>query len=334
VKRDAASEPADPRRRRRALDVDRSLPALLVDATRLVLVLDIDNTLVHSAPCTAPLDPQLAHLERDVIKFCVPAEPGGIALDYKVKLRTGLADFLASAHAQFDLAVYTHGSEGYAKEILKLIDPSGAYFKGRVVSRTEGESIKRLSLLLKDSDGHRVQHAIVIDDREDVWEDAAKGCVQLVRPFYFFESKTQAPLMPGLPKRFERYVAADPMHDEQLTWTLMSTLQKLLEEMRQLGPGASVTHALHNARSRVLQGVKLVLAGGLILEGDEVHNSPLWRFAEVGYARSPTARAVARSVAPSGRHAAGVRRAARTELRARARALSACCAGTRRHVLA
>lgn len=277
AKRELASGALDPRKvpRPAPLEVHPS------PASRLVLVLDIDNTLVHSAPFTANLDPRYAHLADDVIRFRVPAEPvtGGVELEYKVKLRKGLKEFIESAHEHYELAVYTHGSDAYAKEILRLIDPVGIYFGGRVVSRTEGENIKRLSLLLG---GDRLARAVVVDDREDVWEAAARPCVQLVRPFHFFDSARSAGrLMPGLPAQFERYVLADPLSDEQLHFTLMSTLRKVSQEMALLGEGAEVRQAMSDIRRRVLKGVTVVFAGGLIENEYDVGASPLWRFAEV-----------------------------------------------------
>lgn len=279
AKREFAEEFADPRKaaRRSAAVAEPSAPP-----PRLVLVLDIDNTLVHSAPISATVHPQLQALAADVIRFRVPPEPstGGVELDYKVKLRAGLAEFLEAAHEHYDLAVYTHGSDAYAKEILRLIDPVGIYFGGRVVSRMDGENLKRLVLLLGED---RLEHAVVIDDREDVWEDEAKPVLQLVRPFHFFEKAgLTGPLMPGLPARFaKQHVLADPANDEQLNLTLTSTLSKVRDEMALLGPGAKVREAMKNVRKRVLEGVVVVFAGGLIETELEVEASPLWRFAEV-----------------------------------------------------
>jgi hypothetical protein len=175
-----------------------------------------------------------------------------------------------------------------------------------VVARGIDRGIKKLEMVPTLVERNQVHQAIIIDDRDDVWEEDAKGCVMLTRPFYFFDTlgANLPPLMmQGSTSRLERYLKADPESDEQLHWTFASTLVKVHAEMALIGAGADVQQAVENVRKRILDGVVVVFAGRLIeikREDDEqvrartVNESALGRTATV----SPRARV---TVAPRSR---------------------------------
>jgi RNA polymerase II subunit A small phosphatase-like protein len=77
-------------------------------ASRKLLVLDIDETLVHAR------ESPLAHDE----DFCVGA--------YFVYRRPGLDEFVTSMLDTFDVAVWTSSGESYAAQVLERIFPPGA----------------------------------------------------------------------------------------------------------------------------------------------------------------------------------------------------------------
>jgi len=264
------------------------LDAPAVPSPRLMLILDLDNTLVHAAPESATTRTQYENLTHDVVRFTVPKDDTTGELYYKVKLRTGLAAFLAGAHEVFDLAVYTHALAGYTTQILRIIDPNDVYFQGRVVARgldfAMGDRIKKLELVPTLAERNQLHQAIIIDDRDDVWEKEAIPCVLPTRPFYFFDTTPStvaiSPLMQGATKGLERYLRADPEGGEQLDWTLNSTLvavEKVRTEMARLGANAKVYQAVENVRRRILEGVVVVFAGGLIQES--ANESALWKTA-------------------------------------------------------
>ncbi|KAJ1631959.1 NLI interacting factor-like phosphatase-domain-containing protein [Pavlovales sp. CCMP2436] len=264
------------------------LDAPAVPSPRLMLILDLDNTLVHAAPESATTRTQYENLTHDVVRFTVPKDDTTGELYYKVKLRTGLAAFLARAHEVFDLAVYTHGLAGYVAQILKIIDPSGVYFNGRVVVRgldfAMGDRIKKLELVPTLAERNQLHQALIVDDRDDVWEEEAIPCVLPTRPFYFFDTTAAiSPLMQGVTKGLERYLGADPENGEKLDWSLNSTMvavEKVRAEMARLGAYANVRQAVENVRMRILEGVIVVFAGGLIQEESSTQESALWKTAK------------------------------------------------------
>jgi len=109
---------------------------------RLMVVLDMDETLIHSQlefigdGCTAQHDPRQAEdrscSESDTsamhdFEFGIPVDGlvGRGELKVKVHKRPGLDEFLEEASSFCTLAVFTAGTEDYAKVLLEKLDPCG-----------------------------------------------------------------------------------------------------------------------------------------------------------------------------------------------------------------
>ena len=98
---------------------------------RLIVVLDLDETLIHTTDITDRYSPNLYNPEtlRDQTPeaFLIRVK-GEILLCRK---RPGVHQFLARASSLFDLVLYTAGEEDYATEVLKELDPTCDLFLGR-----------------------------------------------------------------------------------------------------------------------------------------------------------------------------------------------------------
>ena len=102
-----------------------------------------------------------------------------------VKLRPNLYEFLNKAHKKFRLYIYTHGTREYAQNIAQLIDPSGRYFHGRILSRSDcpaGLKQKELRRLFPCG----VSMVAVLDDREDVWLNSLDNLIK-IEPYKFWK---------------------------------------------------------------------------------------------------------------------------------------------------
>lgn len=165
--------------------VEKSTTESLTAEKKLILVVDLDQTVIH-----ATVDPTVGEWQRDpsnpnyasvkdVGSFCLEEEhmapPGwtGPKLPptkcwYYVKLRPGLAEFLKEVSKLYQLHIYTMATRNYALEIAKLIDPTGEYFGDRILSRDESGSLTHKNLKrLFPVDQSMVA---IIDDRGDVWQ--------------------------------------------------------------------------------------------------------------------------------------------------------------------
>ena len=133
-------------------DSSSDLPALEVPALlqrgRLVLVLDLDHTLLSSARFTE-LDSDLEQLLQGRVAAEAAAkqhenfQPELFRMERLglwVKLRPGVRDFLRRSQDKFELWAHTSSSRAYADSVLELLDPPRALFGGRVIAQGDSEA--------------------------------------------------------------------------------------------------------------------------------------------------------------------------------------------------
>lgn len=182
-----------------AAKIEQSTTENLVADKKLILVVDLDQTVIQ-----ATVDPTVGEWQRDpqnpnypfvkdVRSFSLEEEPmippGWVGARppptkcwYYVKLRPGLAEFLARISELYELHIYTMATRNYALAIANIIDPKGEYFGDRILSRDESgllthKNLKRLFPVDQSM-------VVIIDDRGDVWQWEAN--LLKVVPYDFF----------------------------------------------------------------------------------------------------------------------------------------------------
>ena len=115
---------------------------------RKTLVLDIDNTLVHSLPFW---------MFGDASKY--GKGPDYIARGIRGYIRPGAQEFIVKVGKLFDVAVFTSAQKDYADDIIKVIDPTGV-IKTRLyresVDTCGGKDLSKFGVDLKD--------IVIVDD--------------------------------------------------------------------------------------------------------------------------------------------------------------------------
>lgn len=178
--------------------MDKLSSSQLLKSKKLILVVDLDQTVIHAAvdPTIGewksdPNNPNFSAV-KDVKSFTlleegfVPgvngAPPKPRQTEYYVKIRPGLEDFLTKMHELYEMHVYTMATRAYAVAIAKIIDPEGVYFGDRILSRDESGNIHQKSLqrLFPVS----TAMVAIIDDRGDVWK-WSPNLIKVV-PYNFF----------------------------------------------------------------------------------------------------------------------------------------------------
>ncbi|XP_045502105.1 RNA polymerase II subunit A C-terminal domain phosphatase [Colias croceus] len=155
-------------------DADR-----LLKDKKLVLLVDLDQTLVHTTNDDIP--PNV----KGVLHFFLrgPGSPGRWC---HTRLRPRTQEFLESASKNYELHVCTFGARQYAHAVTELLDPEKKYFSHRILSRDECFDARTKSANLKALFPCGDNMVCIIDDREDVWKHAAN--LIHVRPYSFFQS--------------------------------------------------------------------------------------------------------------------------------------------------
>eukprot|EP00826_Nyctotherus_ovalis_P008364 TRINITY_DN12163_c0_g3_i2.p1 TRINITY_DN12163_c0_g3~~TRINITY_DN12163_c0_g3_i2.p1 ORF type:complete len:479 (+),score=154.68 TRINITY_DN12163_c0_g3_i2:91-1527(+) len=177
----------------RALEEEKKYMQKLSEEKKLILVLDIDHTLVHT--CSGNL------INPDAIDdYKKLADESGSS--YFIKFRPFLQTFLKDINPFFDTYIYSHGSQKYANQVAELIDPEETTIKKqRVLGREEKEldlKQKNLENLLPADQSA----SIIIDDRNDVW--ANKKNLIMIFPFVYFDSEVASydrSMYPKLPAK-------------------------------------------------------------------------------------------------------------------------------------
>ncbi|KAF8081233.1 hypothetical protein N665_0899s0019 [Sinapis alba] len=152
---------------------------------KLHLVLDLDHTLIHAVkfPSLSKAEKYLLSTTRQDLRKV----KRGDFIEYLVKLRPFLCEFLKETNEMFTMYVYTMGSRGYVNEILKVIDPVTTYFGYRVITRDESPNVKTLGLVLADERG-----IVIVDDSPDVWPGHKSNLVEISRYKYFRMSRRES----------------------------------------------------------------------------------------------------------------------------------------------
>ena len=94
------------------------------------------------------------------------------------KLRPHVHEFLAAASRLCQLYIYTMGDKNYAREMAKLLDPTGELFSGRVISNNDSTSAhtKDLDIVLGAEPA-----VLIVDDTDRVWPNNAANLIRVDR---------------------------------------------------------------------------------------------------------------------------------------------------------
>ncbi|KAH7436335.1 hypothetical protein KP509_05G014800 [Ceratopteris richardii] len=262
----------------------------MLSARKLCLVLDLDHTLLNSAKfsdMSDNLNAALREMEMEVQRKSHNQPFKKDLISYPkmgmwTKLRPGVWDFLLRASELFELHVYTMGNRTYATEMAKLLDPTGALFAGRVISRGDDTETTNSSLMLRSKDLDGVlgleSAVIIIDDSEHVWPHHKHNLLVVERYMYFPSSRRQF----GLPGPSLLEIG----HDERASGGMLASVLKVIEKIHQsffsneLLDEVDVRNVLMREKRNILAGCKILFSRVFPQDEAQPHLHPLWDLAE------------------------------------------------------
>eukprot|EP00127_Corallochytrium_limacisporum_P003632 Clim_evm20s151 gene=Clim_evmTU20s151 len=184
----------------------------LLESRKLVLVVDLDQTVLH-ATVDERVQEWVEAGEKDK-KLSVEERIHCINFGQRphyIKFRPHFTEFLKTMAELFELHVFTFGSRPYANAILPIIDPDKNFFGDRVLTRSEltegNNTLKSMELIRLFPAG--IEMCVILDDRDDVWRKI-DNLVQVVKYAYFIGvGDVNAP-----PNSREAMMAASQQHQE------------------------------------------------------------------------------------------------------------------------
>ncbi|XVF25588.1 hypothetical protein REPUB_Repub13aG0224900 [Reevesia pubescens] len=128
------------------------LPPLVSDKKRTI-VLDMDETLVHSSPDRPPL----------TYDFMVKPIVADVIMNFYVLKRPGVDEFLEAISKKYEVVVFTAGLKPYASLVLDILDPKGLIshrlYRDSCSQLVRGRHVKDLSKLGRD-----LGKVVIVDD--------------------------------------------------------------------------------------------------------------------------------------------------------------------------
>lgn len=112
-----------------AISTNSPFPQRREDIGKPTLVLDMDETLLHSVEVKSPLQERCSSTPNSKLSFLVQF-PDGTGV--RVHPRPFLMEFLLEAKQRYELVVFTAGSEEYANLVLDTFDPTRTLFSHRL----------------------------------------------------------------------------------------------------------------------------------------------------------------------------------------------------------
>ncbi|XVE88264.1 hypothetical protein DITRI_Ditri19aG0055900 [Diplodiscus trichospermus] len=135
------------------LVVHRNLLPPLDSDKKGTIVLDLDETLVHSS-----LDPPPPKYD-----FRVSRDMDGVTVNFYVLKRPGVDEFLELISKKYEVVVFTAGHEAYASKVLNTLDPKGRFISHRFYrdscKQVRGKYVKDISEMGRD-----MTKIVIVDD--------------------------------------------------------------------------------------------------------------------------------------------------------------------------
>ncbi|XWS19753.1 hypothetical protein CRYUN_Cryun31cG0044000 [Craigia yunnanensis] len=146
------------------------LPPLVSDKKETI-VLDLDETLVHSI-----LEPPPPRYD-----FTVSRNMDGVTINFYVLKRPGVDEFLEMISKKYEVVVFTAGQKEYASKVLDTLDPKGFIshrFYRDSCKQVRGKFVKDLSEMGRD-----LRKIVIIDDNPKSFALQPENGI-LIKPFF------------------------------------------------------------------------------------------------------------------------------------------------------
>ena len=237
----------------KAIEVLETEKQRILESNKLILILDLDNTLIHSHFVRE----NYHYDKKDILPnnkdlYLVYLSPES----YYLKLRPFLREFLQAISEKFIIFIYTMGTRGYAEFICKIIDPEANIIKtNRIISRCDngpdGNERKIIDKIIEDK-----SITLILDDNQFIWPTAFSDNLIFTKPFFYFDD------IP-LPNSQEVYIAVRRKEDSFLYFMqeLLLKIHKIYFMLYDKHIPADVRDIYKLIKSNLLKDINFTVSG-------------------------------------------------------------------------
>ena len=237
----------------KAIEVLESHKQKMLQSNKLILILDLDNTLIHSHSIKENYhydQKDVLPNNKDLYLISMPFE------SYYVKLRPLLREFLHAVAEKFVIFIYTMGTRPYAEFICNIIDPEAKIIKSdRIISRcdngSDGNERKILDKITEDR-----SLTLILDDNQLIWPPAFNDNLIFTKEFFYFEDFK-------IPNSQEVYVRVRRKEDSFLYFMeeLLLKIHNIYFTLYEKNIPADVREIYKMIKMHTLKDVNLVVSG-------------------------------------------------------------------------
>ncbi|CAO2821230.1 unnamed protein product [Amaranthus hypochondriacus] len=174
----------------------------LLGQKKLHLVLDLDHTLVHSKGIKTLTTRDKLRIEDHLQMYkedkadLYEVDMQSHRIKFMTKLRPNVRNFLKETSKLFDFSIFTLGTRGYARRMIKLLDLDGLYLAhSQVITREDLVRPQLMKNPLKKDLNLVLSHEkviLIVDDDKNVCKNNAENLIDISPCDYFQGNISQA----------------------------------------------------------------------------------------------------------------------------------------------
>ena len=177
----------------KAESLEKSRVEDYLTSKKLILLLDLDNTILHCCSIQIPQE-QIKYLFEKYVLYLskIPIKNESNRYDtILIKFRPYLKTFLKNIKNKFEIFVYTQATKEYATGIIQYINKNfeeDILSTGRMIPRILDENGVPKNKSLKNVFPTQEKMILIIDDNIDVWKESGDNFI-CIYPYRFFSEK-------------------------------------------------------------------------------------------------------------------------------------------------
>lgn len=217
---------------------------VLISNKKLILILDLDNTLIHAIMSRLNENNTSDVDLTDVYEWVYSRFD-----KFLIKLRPYLKEFFTTVQPLYEIFLYTMGTRGYAEYNRCLLnDIKGAKIEKEKMIALE-DNFKLAQKKIKRMLPYSEEMVLILDDRLDVWPEDNDNLI-FTKPYWFFREKNQEKIVVR-PYDCYLFFAAQTLF----------RIHRVFFELREKGCVADVRKIYEFFKKKMFMGKKICFSG-------------------------------------------------------------------------